>query len=243
MTNVSGRVSVVRFQDKAQKKAMKKAFVGLTLCTMLLALCSFAQAQQPAKIPRIGFVSGSGDPSNPGPNVDAFRQGLQDLGYLEGKNLLVEYRYAEGNNERLPSLVAELVQLTVDVVVVVALPAIRAAKQATKSIPIVMVTNFDPVAFGLVASLARPGGNVTGLTLLTRDLSGKRLELLKEVVPGISRIAILWNRPSERVGSGFEDYEATARALKIQLQSLEVRGPNPDLEGAFRAAARGAQAR
>jgi putative tryptophan/tyrosine transport system substrate-binding protein len=218
---------------------MRKKVIGLALGTLLLALSFSAEAQQPKKIPRIGYVSGSGDANNPGPYVEAFRQGLRDLGYIEGKNIVVEYRYAEGNNERLPSLVAELVQLKVDVVVVVALPAIRAAKQATKTIPIVMVTNFDPVAFGLVASLARPGGNVTGLTLLTRDLSGKRLELLNEVVPGISRVAILWVALSGRVGSGFEDYEATARALKIQLQSLEVRGPNPDLEGAFRAAATG----
>ena len=223
---------------------MSTRIVGLfCLLITVLLITGLAKAQQPTKIPRIGYVSGSGDTKDPGPNIGSFQKGLRDLGYVEGKNIVVEYRYAEGNNERLPGLVAELVQLKVDVVVVVALPAIRAAKQTTKTIPIVMVTNFDPVAFGLVASLAQPGGNVTGLTLLTRDLSGKRLELLKEVVPGISRIAILWNRPSERVGSGFEDYEATARALKIQLQSLEVRGPNPDLEGAFRAAARGAQAR
>jgi putative ABC transport system substrate-binding protein len=218
---------------------VKKNFFGLTLCALLLVVSVSVEAQQPKKIPRIGFVSGSGDTKNPGPNIESFRQGLRDLGYVEGKNIVVEYRYAEGNNERLPGLVAELVQLKVDVVVVVALPAIRAAKQATTTIPIVMVTNFDPVAFGLVASLARPGGNVTGLTLLTRDLSGKRLELLREVVPGISRVAILVVVPSGRGDTGFQDYEATARALKIQLQSLEVRGPNPDLEGAFQAAAKG----
>src|SRR5262245_49909915 len=168
--------------------------------TFMLVFVHLAGAQQPTKVPRIGFVSGSGDTQNPGPNIGSFQKGLRDLGYVEGKNILVEYRYAEGNNERLPSLVAELVQLKVDVVVVVALPAIRAAKQATKTIPIVMVTNFDPVAFGLVTSLARPGGNVTGLTLLTRDLSGKRLELLNEVVPAISRVAILWVSPTGRGG-------------------------------------------
>jgi len=222
---------------------MRKTAISFALCVMLSTLCASAEAQQPAKVPRIGYVSGSGDTKNPGPNIESFRQGLRDLGYVEGKNIVVEYRYAEGNNERLPGLVAELMRLKVDVVVVVALPAIRAAKQTTKTIPIVMVTNFDPVAFGLVASLARPGGNVTGLTLLTRDLSGKRLELLKEVVPGISRFAILWIAPAARGDYPFQEYEATARALKIQLQSLEVRGPNPDLEGAFRAAARGAQAR
>jgi putative tryptophan/tyrosine transport system substrate-binding protein len=212
----------------------------LSLLTLLIpALPQLADAQQPKKIPRIGYVSGTGDASDPGPNIGSFQKGLRDLGYVEGKNIVVEYRYAEGKNERLPGLIAEVLQLQVDVVVVVALPAIRAAKQATKTIPIVMVTNFDPVAFGLVASLARPGGNVTGLTLLTRDLSGKRLELLNEVVPGISRVAILWIKPSARGDTPFEDYEATSHALKIQLQSLEVRGPNPDLEGAFRAAAKG----
>jgi putative tryptophan/tyrosine transport system substrate-binding protein len=221
------------------KSAFRNLKSAILLGAMLFALCFPAQAQQPTKIPRIGYVSGSGDTKNPGPNIESFRQGLRDLGYVEGKNIVVEYRYAEGNNERLPGLVAELVQLKVDVVVVVALPAIRAAKQTTKTIPIVMVTNFDPVAFGLVASLAQPGGNVTGLTLLTRDLSGKRLELLKEVVPGISRFAILWIAPAARGDYPFQEYEATARALKIQLQSLEVRGPNPDLEGAFRAAAKG----
>ena len=134
----------------------------------------------------------------------AFRQGLRDLGYIEGKNILVEYRYIEGKRDRIPGLVAELVQLKVDVLVSGTLPAIRAAKQATKTIPIVMVTTMDPVATGLVDSLARPGGNITGLTRLTRDLSGKRLELLKEVVPGISRVGVLWDaEAAHRIGYWF----------------------------------------
>ena len=157
---------------------------------MLFALCVSAQAQQPTKVPRIGYCR-TGDPNNPGPLVEAFRQGLRDLGYVEGKNILVEYRYLEGNRDRIPGLVAELVQLKVDVLVATSPPAIRAAKQATKTIPIVMVTTQDPVATGIVDSLARPGGNITGLTRLTRDLSGKRLELLKEVVPRISRVGVL----------------------------------------------------
>ena len=128
---------------------------------------------------------------DPGPQVEGFRQGLRDLGYIEGKNILVEYRYIEGKSDRIPSLVAELVQLKVDVLVLGPLPAIRAAKQATKTIPIVMVTTQDPVAAGFVDSLARPGGNITGLTRLQRELSGKRLELLKEAVPGISRVGAL----------------------------------------------------
>ena len=214
---------------------------------MLFAVHVSAEAQQPKKIPRIGYVSGSGDANNPGPFVEAFRQGLRDLGYVEGKNILVEFRFAEGQLERLPSLVAELVQLKVDVVVAAPLSAIRAAKQATKTIPIVMVTTQDPVATGLVDSLARPGGNVTGLTRLTRELRGKRLELLKEVAPRISRVGVLVEKgmiaEAERIGAQartlvFKDYETAASALKIQLQSLEVRGPNPDFEGTFQGAAK-----
>ena len=139
---------------------------------------------------------------------------MRDLGYVEGKNILIEYRYVEGKADRIPSLVAELVQLKVDVLVAASPPAIRAAKQATKTIPIVMVTTQDPVATGLVDSLARPGGNITGLTRLTRDLSGKRLELLKEVVPAISRVGVLWDAEQSRT-STFKEYEAAARALKI----------------------------
>src|SRR5215472_3357352 len=171
---------------------MNKKLVCFALCATLFALCFPAQAQQAKKVPRIGFLAVSGDPNTPGPFVEAFRQGLRDLGYIEGKNILVEYRYPEGNLKRIPSLVSELVQLNVDVLVVVALPAIRAAKQSTKTIPIVMAATVDPVATGLVDSLAHPGGNITGLTRLTRELSGKRLELVKEVVPGISRVGVLW---------------------------------------------------
>ena len=162
---------------------MKKKITVLTLCAMLFALSVPVEAQQPKKVPRIGFVSSSGAPNNFGPLVEAFRRGLRDLGYVEGKNILVEYRYIEGNPDRIPDLVAELVQLKVDVLVATAPPAIREAKQASKTIPIVMVTTQDPVATGVVDSLARPGGNISGLTQLTQDLSGKRLELLKEVIP------------------------------------------------------------
>src|SRR4029453_16718056 len=172
---------------------MTRKIIGLALGAVLLALCSFAQAQQAGKVPQIGYLIPSGDPSTPRPPVEAFRQGLRDLGYIEGKNILIDSRYAEGKTDRIPSLAAELVQLKVDVLVVTSLPAIRAAMQATKTIPIVMVTTVDPVATGLVVSLARPGGNITGLTRLTRELSGKRLELLKEVVPRISRAGVLWD--------------------------------------------------
>jgi putative tryptophan/tyrosine transport system substrate-binding protein len=214
---------------------MEKKITVLALCVMLFAPCFPAEAAQPAKIPRIGYVSGSGDANNPGPFVEAFRQGLRDLGYVEGKNILVEYRYMGGIPNRSPILVADLVQLKVAVLVVTVPSAISAAKQATETIPIVIITTQDPVATGIVESLARPGGNITGLTRLTRDLSGKRLELLIEVIPRMSRVGVLWDGG----GVALKEYQAAARALKIQLQSLEVRGPNPDLEGAFRAATKG----
>jgi putative tryptophan/tyrosine transport system substrate-binding protein len=209
---------------------------AILLCATLFALCFSADAQQPKKIPRIGYLSASGDAKNPGPLVQAFRQGLRDLGYIETKNILVEYRYLEGKSEATPRLVGELVQLKVDVLVLGPQPAIRAAKQATKSIPIVMVTSQDPVAAGFVSSLARPGGNITGLTRLTRELSGKRLELLKEAVPGVSRVGAL-SSPTQAL-SDLKFYEAPASALKIQLQLLELRPPNPDIDAVFVAAAR-----
>jgi len=219
---------------------MRKQIIGFALSAALFALCLSAYAQQPGKIPRIGYVSGTGDVSNQGPYVEVFRQGLRDLGYIEGKNYVIEYRGAEGKPDRIPSLVAELVQLKVDVLVSGNFAVARAAKHATETIPIVMVTNQDPVVTGLVDSLARPGGNITGLSTLQRELGGKRLELLGEVVPQISRVGILWNEDSSGSSrTGFKEYEAAALALKIQLQSLAVRGPNPDLEGAFQAAAKG----
>lgn len=218
---------------------MRKVFRLLAIIVAVVGCAVMAEAQQAKKVPRIGFLSGSGDPYTPGPGVEAFRQGLRDLGYIEGKNILVEYRYIEGKLDRAPGLVAELLRLNVDVLVVTFLPGTRAAKKATKTIPIVMVSYVDPVANGLVDSLARPGGNITGLATLARDLSGKRLELLKEVVPRISRVGVLWDADAPGPAIAFKEYEAAARALKVRLQSLEVRGPNPDLQGAFQAAAKG----
>jgi putative ABC transport system substrate-binding protein len=210
----------------------------LALGALLFALCLSAEAQQAKKIPRIGYVAGA-SPANPGREVTAFQQGLRDLGYTEGKNILVEYRYQEGKPERGPILVAELVKLKVDALVIVPSPAIRAAKRATQTIPIIVVTTADPVAGGLVQSLARPGGNITGLTRITRDLNGKRLELLKEVVPTASRVGVLFQAGSTSGDIHFKEYETEARALKIELQSLGVRGQNPDFEGAFQTAAKG----
>ncbi len=219
---------------------MKKVvLLPILVIVIQLAVGVIGHAQQPTKVPRIGYISSSEDPNNPGPLVQALQQGLRDLGYIEGINILLEYRYAEGKVDLIPSLVTELVQLKVDVLFIGALAAIRSAKQATKTIPIVMVTSVDPVATGLVDSLARPGGNITGLTTLSRELSGKRLELLKEVIPRMSRVAVLWeaNAPSPVIS--FKEYEAAAAALKIPLQSLKVTGPSFDLEGAFQAAAQG----
>jgi ABC-type uncharacterized transport system substrate-binding protein len=217
---------------------MRQKLFGLTLSTLLFALCFSSEAQQPKKVPRIGYVSGSGDPNTLTRGIETFRQGLRDLGYIEGKNIVVEYRYAEGKLDMFPSLVAELIQLKVDVLVSPVITAVRAAKQATTTIPIVMVITSDPVATGLIDSLAHPGGNITGVTRLTRDLSGKRLELLKDAVPRMSRVGLLWDANGEGPKISFKEYETTARALKIPLQSFEVRGPNPDLEGAFQAAAK-----
>ena len=218
----------------------KAGVLSILLVVMLLAVAVIAGAQQPTKVPRIGYVSGTGDGTNQGQYIEAFRQGLRDLGYVEGKNIVIEYRGAEGKSERIPSLVAELVELKVDVLIApTAQGSIHAAKQATKTIPIVMVTQVDPVAAGLVDSLARPGGNITGLTTLQRDLSGKRLVLLTEVVPRLSRVGVLRDPDGQTGAIGFKDYEAAARTLEIRLQSLDVRGSDPDLEGAFREAVKG----
>src|SRR5215471_4054710 len=166
----------------------RRVLVLFCLLITVLLITGFAEAQQPKKVPRIGYVSGTGDSQTPGYQVEAFRKGLRELGYIEWKNILVDYRYIEGRTDLVPSLVAEFLKLNVDILILTNPPAIRLAKQATKTIPIVMVTTEDPVTAGVVDSLARPGGNITGVSRLTRELSGKRLELLKEVVPGISRV-------------------------------------------------------
>jgi ABC-type uncharacterized transport system substrate-binding protein len=211
---------------------MKKKILLLALCAVLLALCFSAGAQQLGKIPRIGFLQRrtAPTPANPDPLAEAFLQGLRDFGYIDGKNIKIEHRYAGGQSERLPSLIEEFLQLRVDVIVVASTPAIRATKQATNTTPIVMVTQEDPVAAKLVESLARPGGNITGLTRLTSELSGKRLELFKEAVPAISRVGIL-------IGSGdSKDYEAAARAFHVRLLSMNLTNPKPDVEETFQSA-------
>ena len=217
---------------------MTKKIILVALCSLLLASSSAVEAQQPAKIPRIGFVTTEGDRQTSGPQLEGFRQGLRDHGYIEGKNILLELRYPEGKTtDHIPILVSELVKLKVDVLVVGAQPAVIAAKQATKTIPIVFVTTQNPVAAGYVETLARPGGNITGLTRLTRELSGKRLELLQEVLPGLSRVGAFINETQTQ--NDFKPYESPAHALKIQLQVIKVREPNPDFETGFQTAAKG----
>ncbi len=214
---------------------MSKKINCLALGAMLFALSFSAEAQQPAKVWRIGYVTSGGTPSS----LEPLQQALRALGYIEGKNIVIEFRSAEAKTDRIPGLVAELVQLKVDVLVLPALTAIRAAKQATRTIPIVMVANFDPVETGIIDSLARPGGNITGISTLQRELSGKRLELLKEAVPKMSRVGVLWDPSTPGPVMSFKEYETAARAFKIALHSLDVRGPNPDFEGVFQAAAKG----
>jgi len=211
------------------------AVFGMALA--LLAGAPSVNAQQPKKAPRVGYLAPL-SPASESARIGSFRQGLRDLGYVEGKNILIEYRYAGGKEDRLPTLANELVQLRVDVLVAQGFTATRAAKRATATIPIVIVTATDPVETGIVSTLARPGGNITGVSRLTRGLAGKRLELLKEVVPAASLVGVLWDANSKAAAIGLKEYEEAARALKIQLKTLEVRGPNPDLEAAFQAAAK-----
>jgi putative ABC transport system substrate-binding protein len=188
---------------------MKRKITVLTLYTMLFALCVSAESQQRAKVPRIGYLSPL-SPSSDSTRSEAFRQGLRERGYSEGQNIAVEYRYAEGNLDRLPKLAAELVRLKVDVIIAVGTAATRAAKNATATIPIVMPIVADPVASGLVPSLARPGGNITGFSTQVSELSQKRLELLKEAFPKVSRVAVLWNPEAPAAVLAFKETQAAA---------------------------------
>ena len=219
---------------------MNRKLLGAVLAAVFLTTGFPVDAQQPTKIPRIGFLQRrvAPTPTNPDPLADAFLKGLQEIGYIDGKNIKIEHRYAEGRTDRLPGIIAEFVQMKVDVIVVASTPAIRAVREATNTIAIVIVTQEDPVAAKLVDSLARPGGNITGLTRLTNELSGKRLELLKDAVPGVSRIGILSG--SGDVRSNVQDYEAAGRAFKMTLLPLNLTGPKPDVEGTFQAAVKAA---
>jgi len=215
---------------------MRRRFFGFTLSALLLALCFSAEAQQPKKVPRIGYLS-TGSISSTLANREAFQQGLRGLGYIEGKNIVVEYRFAEGKLDRVPDLVAELVLLKVDVIVVSSSSVARAAKKVTTTIPIVMASAGGPFRDGLIASLARPGGNVTGLTNIGNDLGAKRLELLKVVFPTLARVAVLSPIRPGLKETELKEIQAAAPSLKLQLQILEV-GTADDFERAFEDAAK-----
>jgi putative ABC transport system substrate-binding protein len=217
--------------NRGKEKDMKKKITVLTLSAMFLALCMSAQAQQPGKVFRIGYLSGRGSAPD-----QEFVQAMQNLGYVEGKNIAVEHRSADSKRERLPDLVADLIRLKVDIIVAEGSGPSTAAKKATSTIPIVMTESTDPVGTGLVASFARPGGNVTGLTSVGAELGGKLLELLKEIVPQLSRVVV----PGPPPGSSTEDLfiketEPAARALKVQLIRVSTRGPE-NYENVFRVA-------
>jgi putative ABC transport system substrate-binding protein len=200
---------------------MNKKIFGFVLSTMLFALCFPAGAQQPKKIAKIGYLLPS-TPAAAAHLLEAFRQGLRELGYVEGKTFVLELRHGEAKAERLPDLARELVGLKVDVIVTATDVAIAAVKRETQTIPIVMAISSDPVGTGFVASLARPGGNITGLSSISPELSGKRLELLREVVPGLSRVAFLWNPDVRGAVLDYKETEGAATSLRLQLQSVEV---------------------
>jgi len=216
---------------------MKEKVAVSVIVTLILASFCLAEAQQTANTtPRIGIIFSTGAPGDPSPWFDAFQQGLRDLGYVEGKNVLIERRYGEGRLDRMPPFVHEFVQQKVDVIVAVNNVVIRAAKEATKTIPIVMISSVDPVVAGYVESFAHPGGNITGLAWLLRDISAKRVELLKELLPKLSRVGILWDADGPGPAIAVKEYEAATRAFKIELRSLAIRGPNPDFAEAFQTA-------
>jgi len=207
---------------------MRKEFLSCALCALLLALSFPAEAQQSEKIPRVGvlFIGGRNQP-----HLESFKQGLKERGYTEGKNILLDYRYAEGNVDRLPSLAAELVQLKVDVIVTTSGNSARAATRVTRTIPIVLTTGADPVKSGLAESLAKPGGNVTGLSVIEEDLSGKRVEILKETFPKMTRMAYLWNplavsyseAGAPSANPSYVQAKKAAETLGVQLLSYKVR--------------------
>ena len=234
MRDVSDQRSEI---GKAGRTAITKKIILLALCSLFLAPRSSTQAQQSTKVPRIGFLESTSFPTISA-RVEAFRQGLLDLGYVEGKNIHIEYRWAEGKFDRLPNLASELVSLKVDVIVTGGPTSIPPAKKATATIPIVMSFDSDPVGSGFVASLAHPGGNITGLSSLSPEISGKQLELLKEIVPKLSRVAVLGTSTRPGHAHALREVEVAAGTLAVQFQYLDVRDPK-DIETAFRAAAKG----
>ena len=214
---------------------MKNIFRALAVMAVLAGYSAIVEAQQTKKVPRIGFLGGaSRDPAR----IEAFRQGLRELGYVEGKNIVIEYRDTEAKLDLQRALVAELVRLRVDVIVTGGATGTRAAKEATNTIPIVMTQDPDPIGNGFVASLARPGGNITGLSNLNRELSGKRLDLLKEIVPKLTRVAVVGTSTFPGTAQNLKETELAAGALGLKLQYLDILGPQ-DVETAFRGASKG----
>ena len=216
---------------------MKAKILACALPVLILATIHLAEAQQPNKVPRIGILHGA-SASSVAARTEAFRQGLRELGYVEGKNIVIEWRYAEGKADRLPGLAAELVGLKVDIIVTTGPIVTRAAKEATSTIPIVMTNEGDPVGTGFVASLARPGGNITGLSTLAPELGGKRLELLKEIISQLYRVAVFGTSTLPDNAQRLREVELAAKAFGVKLQYLDVLGPK-DIETAFRAAVKG----
>jgi putative tryptophan/tyrosine transport system substrate-binding protein len=223
-------------RHRALGNSKKLKLVAYALCAMLFALCSSIEAQQPTKIPRIGVLDTS-TASSSAAQWQAFRQELSKLGWTEGKNIAFEYRFAEQKSERLPELAADLVGLKVDLIVVTAGPAAAAAKKATPSIPIVMTNAADPVGAGLIASLARPGANITGLASLAPELNTKRLEILKDALPGLSRVGLLWLSGGGRGQElQMKELRPAAMALKIKLEEIETHPTDRGLDSAFQTA-------
>src|SRR5438105_920060 len=234
MTEVRSQTSEI---GKAGRAAMTKKIILLSLCSLLLAPCFAVEAQQqPIKIPRIGFLAAVSLSANSA-RFGAFRQGLRDLGFVEGKNIVIEWRYAEGKPDRLPAIAADLVRLKVDVIVTGGGISTRSAKDATVTIPIVMTQDIDPVGNGFVASLARPGGNITGLSTLAPEISGKQMELLKEIVPKFARVAVLGTTTNPGTAPALKETELAAGAFKVQLQYLDVLG-SKDIDTGFQSASK-----
>jgi putative ABC transport system substrate-binding protein len=217
---------------------MKIKTTALTLGALLFAVCLPVSAQQPTKIARIGYLNDSPLGSFPKIRAEAFRQGLRELGYEERKNIVIEWRYGDGKQDRVSDGAAQLVRLKVEVIVTAGAGATRSAKAATVTIPIVMTQDADPVRNGFVASLARPGGNITGLSRLAPELSGKQVDLLKEIVPRLSRLAVFGSSSSPANAESLKEIELATGALGLKLQHLDVQGPK-DLEAAFREASKG----
>ena len=232
------RISWMRWRQflsgnpKSQIKNLK--WTGFAALGIVFAAWAGMAGAQETKIPRIGFLFAS-NPATASARIEAFREGLRQLGYVEGKNYTIEFRFAEGKIDRVPAFAAELVNSKVDVIVTGGATDTRAAKEATKTIPIVMLQDNDPVASGLVTSLARPGGNITGLSTLSPELSGKQLQLLKEIVPKLSRVAVFGTSANSGNAEKLREVELAAKALKLKLQILDILNPM-DIEAAFRAA-------